>query len=76
MRRIGAAKGSILAAIEPVASTVLSVVWLGVPLGGMDFAGIALIVAAMILLAGDDAEGTDKKTRKISEKFHTEAKND
>ena len=76
VRRIGAAKGSILAAIEPVASTVLSVVWLGVPLGGMDFAGIALIVAAMILLAGDDAEGTDKKTRKISEKFHTEAKND
>lgn len=61
VRRIGAAKGSILAAVEPVASAVLSVCWLGVPLIGMDIGGIALIVAAMVLLAGDDESSSNKK---------------
>lgn len=61
VRRIGAAKGSILAAIEPVMSTLLSVFWLGVPLVAMDFAGIALIIAAMTMLAGDDSGKKAKK---------------
>lgn len=61
VRRIGAAKGSILAAVEPVASAVLSVFWLGVPLVGLDIGGIALIVAAMVLLAGDSKPPRDKK---------------
>lgn len=61
VRRIGAAKGSILAAVEPVASAVLSVCWLGVPLIGMDIGGIALIVAAMVLLAGDGESSSNKK---------------
>lgn len=67
VRRIGAAKGSILASVEPVASAVLSVFWLGVPLGGMDFGGIALIVAAMVLLGGDSDQTEDKNLRKIAE---------
>nr|WP_297172289.1 DMT family transporter [uncultured Agathobaculum sp.] len=58
VRRIGAAKGSILAAIEPVASTVLSVLWLDVTLGGVDYAGVALIVAAMVLLGRGDEQNT------------------
>lgn len=58
VRRIGAAKGSIIAAVEPVTSAILSVFWLGVPLQGMDYAGIAFIVAAMILLAGKDKKPT------------------
>lgn len=62
VRRIGAAKGSILAAVEPVASAVLSVCWLGVPLIGMDIGGIVMIVAAMVLLAGDSESSPDKKT--------------
>lgn len=60
VRRIGASKGSILAAVEPVVSALLSVFWLGVPLGTMDFAGIALIVSAMVLLAGDDNAKPDQ----------------
>ena len=55
VHRIGPAKGSILAAVEPVMSTVLSVFWLGVPLTIMDFTGIFLIIIAMTLLAGDDS---------------------
>lgn len=66
VRRIGAAKGSILAAVEPVASAVLSVCWLGVPLIGIDIGGIALIVAAMVLLAGDSESPSDKKTAEKS----------
>ena len=66
VRRIGAAKGSILAAVEPVASAVLSVCWLGVPLIGMDIGGIALIVAAMVLLAGDSKSTPDNKTAEKS----------
>ena len=76
VRRIGAAKGSILAAVEPVASAVLSVVWLGVPLGGMDFGGMALIVAAMVLLAGDDGDKPNKRTCKNREKACLDAKKD
>ena len=72
VRRIGAAKGSILSAIEPVASTVLSVFWLGVPLGVMDFAGMAMIVAAIVLLAGDD-KAPDEKPCETHEKFHAAA---
>lgn len=66
VRRIGAAKGSILAAVEPVASAVLSVCWLGVPLIGMDIGGIALIVVAMVLLAGDSESSPDQKTAEKS----------
>lgn len=66
VRRIGAAKGSILAAVEPVASAVLSVCWLGVPLIGMDIGGIALIVVAMVLLAGDSKSTPDNKTAEKS----------
>lgn len=66
VRRIGAAKGIILAAVEPVASAVLSVCWLGVPLIGMDIGGIALIVAAMVLLAGDSKSTSDNKTAEKS----------
>lgn len=64
VRRIGAAKGSILAAVEPVASAALSVVWLGVPLGMIDMSGIALIVAAMILLANDKGQTSVKNSEK------------
>ena len=67
VRRIGAAKGSILASVEPVASAVLSVFWLGVPLGGMDFGGIALIVAAMVQLGGDNDPSEEKNLRKNAE---------
>lgn len=66
VRRIGAAKGSILAAVEPVASAVLSVCWLGVPLIGMDIGGIALIVVAMVLLADDSKSSPDNKTAEKS----------
>ena len=76
VRRIGAAKGSILAAVEPVASAVLSVVWLGVPLGGMDFGGMALIVAAMVLLSGDDGDKPNQRTCKNREKACLDAKKD
>lgn len=69
VRRIGAAKGSILAAVEPVASTILSVFWLSVPLGGMDFGGIALIVAAMVLLGRDDGQAPAEKTQTTGEKI-------
>ena len=65
VRRIGASKGSILAAVEPVASALLSVFWLGVPLGTMDFAGIALIVAAMMLLAGDGSAKPDQSEKSL-----------
>lgn len=64
VRRIGAAKGSILAAIEPVVSAVLSIVWLGVPLGGMDMGGIVLIIASMVLLAKDKGKESDKNIEK------------
>lgn len=51
IRRIGATKGSILAAVEPVASTVLSVVWLKVVFQPVDLLGFACIVSTIFILA-------------------------
>ncbi|MDO5142236.1 MAG: DMT family transporter [Eubacteriales bacterium] len=72
VRRIGAARGSILAAVEPVVSALLSVFWLGVPLGGIDLAGIALIVAAIVL----SAESGQGQPKKIAETVASRAKKD
>ena len=42
----------------------------------MDFAGIALIVAAMVLLAGDDKDKPDEQSRETDEKIYVEAEKD
>lgn len=48
---IGPVKGSMLASIEPVSATVLSVVWLGSSFVAMDFVGFACILTTVFLLA-------------------------
>jgi drug/metabolite transporter (DMT)-like permease len=48
---IGAAKAGMLASIEPVSATVISVVWLKSPFTGMDAVGFLLVLATVFLLA-------------------------
>jgi len=48
---VGPVKASMLASIEPVAATVLSVVWLGSDFGIMDLVGFVCIIATVFLLA-------------------------
>ena len=48
---IGPSMTSMIASIEPVAATVLSVVWLGVPFTGMDLLGFVCILSTIFLLA-------------------------
>lgn len=53
---IGPVKASMLASVEPVAATVLSVVWLKSDFVFMDFIGFVCIIATVFLLAQADSE--------------------
>ena len=48
---IGAVKASVLASIEPVASAVISFLWLGVHFEPVDLVGFALIISTVFVLA-------------------------
>lgn len=48
---VGAVRASMLASVEPVAATLLSVVWLGVAFQWIDFVGFVCIMATVFLLA-------------------------
>lgn len=47
---IGAQKSSLLASAEPLAATLLAVIWLNVPFGWMDWIGSLCIVSTVFLL--------------------------
>ena len=51
VKEIGAVKGSMLASVEPVSSTVCMVVWLHSAFGAMDLAGFLCIFTTIFLLA-------------------------
>ncbi|MDO4443825.1 MAG: DMT family transporter [Slackia sp.] len=51
---IGAAKASLLASVETVSATACAALWLHTPFAPMDFAGFALIMATVFLLARFD----------------------
>lgn len=48
---VGAVRASMIASVEPVAATILSVVWLGVEFQWIDLAGFVCIMATVFLLA-------------------------
>ena len=50
---IGGQKASLLTSAEPLAATLIAVLWLGVPFHAMDWLGAVLIVATVFLLAMD-----------------------
>lgn len=51
---VGPVRSSMLAATEPVAATVFSVLWLGTRFSAADFIGFACIVATIFLLAKNE----------------------
>ena len=51
VKYIGPTKSSLYASAEPLASTVVSVVWLKVHLEFIDYIGFVFIVAAVLLLS-------------------------
>ncbi|MCP3746712.1 DMT family transporter [Paenibacillus sp. A3M_27_13] len=51
IKRIGATKGSLLASIEPVVATVLSVVWLNDKFQMIDLLGFALILSTVFVIS-------------------------
>ena len=66
--RVGSVAGGLLGAVEPLAATSLSVVWLGTAFSGADWAGFALMLAmiALVTIKGPKArtdaagEGADQ----------------
>ena len=51
VKYIGPTKSSLFASAEPIASTIVSVVWLKVGLELMDYIGFIFIVAAVLMLS-------------------------
>ncbi len=66
--RVGSVAGGLLGAVEPLAATSLSAVWLGTAFSGADWAGFALMLAmiALVTIKGPKArtdaagEGADR----------------
>lgn len=58
LRLIGPQKTSLLTCVEPLAATMLAVLWLGVAWGGMDWLGTACILATVILLSREQTKET------------------
>jgi drug/metabolite transporter (DMT)-like permease len=56
LRMIGPQKASLLTCVEPLAATLLAVLWLGVAWGGMDWLGTACILATVILLSREQTK--------------------
>lgn len=48
---VGPVAGNMLGAAEPVSATVISALWLATPFAWADWAGLALIVATIVLIA-------------------------
>ena len=48
---VGAVRGNMLGAAEPVSATVISALWLGTAFSWADWAGLALMVATIVLIA-------------------------
>ena len=61
--RVGSVAGGLLGAVEPLAATSLSAVWLGTAFSGADWAGFALMLAmiALVTIKGPKAR-TDAAT--------------
>lgn len=67
VKYVGPVTAGMLAAIEPVASTVLAVVWLGTDFTLMDGVGILCILSTVFLLAIPAKTTKDSQTRHIRE---------
>ena len=62
---VGSITGNILSSVEPVASMIISVLFLNVPLTGLDFLGFALILICIPIMAlGNGKELRKKMERK------------
>ncbi|MGE4483738.1 MAG: DMT family transporter [Oscillospiraceae bacterium] len=51
VKYIGSARASILSTDEPVVSTILSIFWLGTPLGAIDILGFVMIISTIFILS-------------------------
>ena len=67
VKYIGPTKSSLYASAEPLASTIVSVVWLKVGLELMDYIGFVFIVAAVLMLSFVKPK-ENKKAEKTAEK--------
>jgi drug/metabolite transporter (DMT)-like permease len=56
LRAIGGQTTSLLVCAEPLSAAVLSVWWLGVPWGLMDWLGTLCILVTIVLLAKEQTE--------------------
>ncbi len=61
VKYIGPTKSSLYASAEPLASTLVSVLWLKVQLAGIDYVGFVFIVAAVLLLSFAKPKEQEKK---------------
>src|SRR5262249_59804561 len=61
LKLIGAQKTILLTCAEPLSAAVLSVWWLGVSSGAMDWLGTGCILATIVLLSREQSEGSQSE---------------
>ena len=61
LKLIGAQKSILLTCAEPLSAAVLSVWWLGLAWGAMDWLGTACILVTIVLLAREQSEGSQSE---------------
>jgi drug/metabolite transporter (DMT)-like permease len=61
LKLIGAQKSILLTCAEPLSAALLSVWWLGVSWGAMDWLGTACILVTIVLLAREQSEGSQSE---------------
>jgi drug/metabolite transporter (DMT)-like permease len=61
LRLIGPQKSSLLTCVEPLAATLLAVLWLSVAWGGMDWLGTVCILATVAILAREQTRETQSE---------------
>ena len=61
LKLIGAQKSILLTCAEPLSAALLSVWWLGVSWGAMDWLGTACILVTIVLLSREQSEGTQSE---------------
>lgn len=67
VKYIGPTKSSLFASAEPLASTIVSVVWLKVGLELLDYVGFIFIVAAVLLLSFVKPKAAEKSTESVQQ---------
>jgi len=61
VRLVGPKPASLMATTEPLAATIVGILWLGIPFGGMDWIACVCIIGSMVLITAFAPDGRKRE---------------